>query len=51
MYYSLALHTIIDWTFLASLPIEVEAHTVPHFKAPVNCEVDGLGQEHAGTFT
>ena len=32
------------------MPIEVEAHTVPHFKAPVKYKVEGLGQEHAGTF-
>ena len=39
------------WLFLVSVPVEEEAHTVPHFKAPVNCKVEGRGQEHAGTFT
>ena len=33
------------------MPIEIEAHTVPHFKAPVNGKVERWGQEHAGTFT
>ena len=37
--------------FLVSVPIEIEAHTGPHFKAPVTCKVEGWGQEHAGTFT
>ena len=36
--------------FLVSVPIEVEAHTVPHFKAPVNGKAEGLWQGHAGTF-
>ena len=33
------------------MPFEVEVHTVPHFKAPVNGKVEGWKQEHAGTFT
>ena len=32
------------------MPIEVEAHTVPQFKAPVNGKAEGLWQDHAGTF-
>ena len=35
---------------LISMPIEIEVHTVPHFKARVNCKVEWWGQEHAGTF-
>ena len=30
--------------------IEVEAHTVPHFKAPINGKVDLEGPECGGTF-
>ena len=30
------------------VPVEVEVHTVPHFKAPVNCKVEPRGPEHGG---
>ena len=33
------------------VPIELEDHTVPHFKAPVNGKVEFLGLEGAGNFT
>ena len=35
---------------LVSVPIEIEVYAVPDFQAPVNFKVEGLGQEHAGTF-
>ena len=31
------------------MPIEVEAHTVPYFKAPVNGKAERLWQDHTGT--
>ena len=27
------------------MPVEVEVHTVPHFKAPINGKIDILGPE------
>ena len=30
------------------VPVEVEVHTVPHFKAPVNGKVEPRGQEDGG---
>ena len=30
--------------------VEVEVHTVPHFKAPVNGKVEPRGPEHGGIF-
>ena len=33
------------------MPVDVEAHTVPHFKAPVNAKVELWGLECDGTFT
>ena len=36
---------------LIPVPVELEAHTVPHFKAPVNGKAEGLRQDHTGTFT
>ena len=32
------------------MPIEIEVYAVPDFQAPVNFKVEGLGQEHAGTY-
>ena len=32
------------------MPVEVEVHTVPHFKAPVNAKVELWGLECGGTF-
>ena len=32
------------------MPIEIEIHTVPHFKAPVNSKLDPKGKEHGGIF-
>ena len=32
------------------MPVEVYAHTVPHFKAPINGEIDLLGPVCCGTF-
>ena len=32
------------------MPVEVELHTVPHFKAPVNAKVELRGLECGGTF-
>ena len=32
------------------MPVEVEVHTVPHFKAPVNGKVEPRGLEHGGIF-
>ena len=31
-------------------PVEVEVHTVPHLKAPINVEVEPRGQEHVDIF-
>ena len=28
--------------------VKIEVHTVPHFKAPVNCKVESRGPEHGG---
>ena len=36
--------------FVVSMPIEIEVHTVPHFKAQVNGKEEWWGHEHAGTF-
>ena len=33
------------------MPIEIEVHTVPHFKAPVNVKVELRGLECSGPFT
>ena len=33
------------------MPVEVEVHTVPHFKAPINGKIDLWGPECGGTFT
>ena len=30
------------------MPVEVEVHTVPHFKAAVNGKVEPRGPEHGG---
>ena len=32
------------------MPVEIEVHTVPQFKAPINGEIDLLGPECGGTF-
>ena len=32
------------------MPVEAEAHTVPHFKGPVNGKVEPRGPDCAGTF-
>ena len=32
------------------VPVEVEVHTVPHFKAPVNSKLEPQGPEHGGIF-
>ena len=32
------------------MPVEVEVHTVPHFKAPFNAKVELWGLECGGTF-
>ena len=37
--------------FTIFLQFEVEVHTVPHFKAPVNAIVEPGGLECSGTFT
>ena len=37
-------------SFIIPVPVEVEVHTVPHFKAPVNGKVDPRGPEHGGIF-
>ena len=36
--------------FIIPVPFELEVHTVPHFKAPVNCKVEPRGPEHGGIF-
>ena len=33
------------------MSVEIEAHTVAHFKAPVNAKVEFLLLKHAGSFT
>ena len=33
------------------MPVEVEAHTVPHFKAPINAKVELWGLECGGIFS
>ena len=33
------------------MPVEIEGHTVPHFKAPVNGKEGCQGLEDAGIFT
>ena len=38
-------------SFIIPVPIEVEVHTVPHFKAPVNAKVGPGGLKCGGTFT
>ena len=38
-------------TLLVSLPIEIEVHTLPHFKAPVNGKVELYLLDHAATFS
>ena len=32
------------------MPVQVELHTVPHFKAPVNAKLELWGLEYGGTF-
>ena len=32
------------------MPIQVEAHTVPHFEAPVNGKIEARGPEHGEIF-
>ena len=32
------------------MPVEVEVHTVPHFKAPVNIKLEAQEPEHGGIF-
>ena len=32
------------------MPVKVEVHTVPHFKAPINAKVERWGLEGANTF-
>ena len=32
------------------MPVEVEVHTVPHFKVPINGKIDLWGPECGGTF-
>jgi len=32
------------------VPVEVEVHTLPRFKAPVNVEVELRGPEHGNIF-
>ena len=36
---------------MISVPIEVEAHTISHFKAQINARLDFYGLEPDGTFT
>ena len=36
--------------FITLVPVEVEVHTVPHFKAPVNVKVEPRGPEHGDIF-
>ena len=38
------------WPFTILVPVEVEVHTVPHFKAPVNAKVELWRLECGGTF-
>ena len=38
------------WPCLIPVPVEIEAHTVPHFKAPVNGKIDLWEPECGGTF-
>ena len=33
------------------MSVEIEAHTVPNFKAPIYFIMEYEGLEHAGTFT
>ena len=33
------------------MPVEIEVHTLPHFKAPVNSKVEPWGLDGAGIFT
>ena len=36
--------------FIIPVPFEVEVHTVPHFKAPVNVKVEQREPEHSDIF-
>ena len=36
--------------FIIPVPVELEVHTVLHFKAPVYCKVEPGGKEHGGIF-
>ena len=35
------------WPLLVSVPIEIEDHAVPYFKAPANCKLEKSGLEYA----
>ena len=38
------------WPFIMPVPFEVEVHTIPHLKAPVNAKVGPGGLKCGGTF-
>ena len=38
------------WPCAIPMPVEVEAHTEPHFKAPINGKIDYWWPEFGGTF-
>ena len=37
--------------FIIPVPIEIEVHTVPHFKAPLNAKIEPGRLECGDTFT
>ena len=39
------------WPFAIPVPVEVEVHTIPHFKVPMNGKVGPGRLECGGTFT
>ena len=41
---------LIVWPFTIPVPVEVEVHTVPDFKAPINVKADPRGPEHSDIF-
>ena len=41
----------LSWPCIVSMPVEIQAHTVALFKAPVNGKVKKWEVEHDGTFT
>ena len=38
------------WPIVIPIPVEIEGHTVPHFKAQFNAKVVPWGLEGDGTF-